>query len=72
MKDKEYKEYKEAWQELKETLMKKYKKFSQKEEKSIGIWEQAELFSVVKVLYKMDKLDDSDEFNSLLDDLEDE
>ncbi|MFQ3901766.1 hypothetical protein ABLV98_15510 [Staphylococcus sp. 50Mo3-1] len=69
MKDREYKD---AWQELKEILMEKYKKFSQKEEKYIGIWEQAELFSVVKVLYKMDKLDDSDEFNSLLDDLEDE
>lgn len=69
MKDREYKD---AWQELKEILMEKYKKFSQKEEISIGIQEQAELFSVVKILYKMDKLDDSDEFNSLLDDLEDE
>ena len=69
MKDKQYKD---AWQELKEILMEKYKKFSQKEEISIGIQEQAELFSVVKILYKMDKLDDSDEFNSLLDDLEDE
>lgn len=69
MKDREYKE---AWEELKEILMKKYKKFSQKEEASVGIREQSELFMVVNILYKMDKLDDSDEFNSLLDDLGDE
>lgn len=69
MKDKQYKD---AWQELKEILMKKYTKFSEKEEVSVGIREQSELFMVVNILYKMDKLDDSDEFNSLLDDLEDE
>lgn len=69
MKDREYKD---AWEELKKSLMKKYTKFSEKEEASVGIREQSELFMVVNILYKMDKLDDSDEFNSLLDDLGDE
>lgn len=68
MKDREYKD---AWQELKETLMQKYLEFCYKADVSNGDWEKGFLLMTIDILQYMDSLDNTNEFSNLLSDLED-
>ncbi|MBN6849447.1 hypothetical protein JRF73_00480 [Staphylococcus saprophyticus] len=68
MKDREYKD---AWQELKETLMQKYPEFCYKADVSNGDWEKGFLLMTIDILQYMDSLDNTNEFSNLLSDLED-
>ncbi|RXR97256.1 hypothetical protein [Staphylococcus saprophyticus] len=66
MKDKQYKY---AWQKLKETLMQKYPEFCHKADASNGDWEKGFLLMTIDILQYMDSLDNTHEFSNLLHDM---
>ena len=69
MKDKEYKD---AWQELKDKLLREYPTVDHEVYVSNGDWERGLLSKQREILFYMDKLDNTNEFSNLLSDLEDE
>ena len=69
MKDKQFKD---AWQELKDKLLSDYPTVEHLADVSNGDWERGELSKHEEVLEHMDFLDGTNEFSNLLSDLEDE
>ncbi|MEB8071598.1 hypothetical protein NGH54_12810 [Staphylococcus xylosus] len=69
MKDREYKE---AWQTLKDKLLIEYPSVVHLADVSLGDWERGLLSKQREILFYMDKLDKTNEFSNLLSDLEDE
>ena len=67
MKDREYKD---AWQELKEKFIRVYVMQNKVKEPTVDIKVKYQTYR--NILRKMDKLDGTNEFNNLLSDLEDE
>ena len=66
MKDKEYKN---AWQTLKEGLLTEYPYLVRVWESTNGEGEHAEMSTVNEILERMDQLDGTHEFSNLLDDM---
>ena len=69
MKDREYKD---AWQKLKDKLLSDYPTVENLADVSNGDWERGELSKHEEALEHMDFLDGTNEFSNLLSDLEDE
>lgn len=69
MKDREYKV---AWQELKDKLLSDYPTVEHLADVSNGDWERGELSKHEDILRHMDKLDGTKQFSKLLSDMEDE
>lgn len=69
MKDREYKD---AWQELKDKLLSDYPGVEHLADVSNGDWERGELSKHEDILRRMDKLDNTNEFSNLLSDMEGE
>lgn len=61
-----------SWDTLKELLMKEYPSVAHLADVSNGDWERGEMSKHEEVLKHMDKLDGTNEFSNLLNDLEDE
>lgn len=62
----------QAWDALKELLIKEYPEVTHLADISNGEWERGEMSKHEEVLERMDKLDGTNEFSNLLRDLEDE
>ena len=69
MKDREYKV---AWQELKDKLLSDYPTVEHLADVSNGDWERGELSKHEDILSHMDQLDGTKQFSKLLSDMEDE
>lgn len=69
MKDREYRY---AWEKLKDKLLRDYPSAVHLADVSNGDGERGELSKYEEVLKHMDKLDGTNEFSNLLSDLEDE
>lgn len=69
MKDRDYKD---AWQELKDKLLSDYPTVEHLADVSNGDWERGLLSKQREILFYMDKLDNTDEFSNLLIDMEGE
>lgn len=66
------KEYKDAWQTLKDTMLEDYPTVDHEADVSNGDGERGVLATYEKLLKVMDELDGTNEFSNLLSDLEDE
>ncbi|MDW4448829.1 hypothetical protein QI117_00245 [Staphylococcus saprophyticus] len=69
MKDREYKD---AWQKLKDKLLSDYPTVEHLADVSNGDWERGELSKHEDILRHMDQLDGTKQFSKLLSDMEDE
>ena len=67
MKDREYKD---AWQELKDKMLREYPTVDHEAYVSNGDWERGLLSKQREILFYMDKLDNTNEFSNLLSDIE--
>lgn len=67
-----YREYKDAWQTLKEELLTEYPFLVRAWESTNGEGEHAEMSKANEILERMDGLDNTNEFSNLLSDMEDE
>ncbi|MDT0753991.1 hypothetical protein [Mammaliicoccus sciuri] len=66
MKDRDYKE---AWNSLKDTMLEEYPSVDHEADVSNGDAERGVLSTYEKVLKQMDQLDSTHEFSNLLDDM---